>query len=274
MADPQKIEKRFGVMRGAKRIWAVASIHGQVDKLIALHEKLGAKLQPGDRVIYLGNVIGRGPDVRGTLDELLRFRCEVMAFDPAEAQHVFMLRGSQEEMWQKLLQLQFATDPRQVLEWMLGQGVDATLAAYGSSKKDALLEGRRGAMELTRWTNALRSSMQQTPGHWDFIGALRRAVYTEDEDGEKGLLFVNSGLDPSRPLEAQTDSFWWDSNRFTRISEPYGDFKKIVRGYDLMHAGLVEKDLTISIDGGCGFGGKLLCVGLTPEGVALELLEV
>ena len=136
MADPQKLEKRFGVMRGAKRIWAVSSVHGETDKLKALHDLLGPKLKPGDRLIYLGNVIGRGPDVRGTLDELLHFRREMMALEPAE---------------------EFATDPRQVLEWMLSQGVDATLEAYGSSKADALMEGRRGAMELTRWTNALRN---------------------------------------------------------------------------------------------------------------------
>ena len=66
MADPQKLEKRFGVMRGAQRIWAVSSIHGHADKLRDLHDKLGPKLQPGDRLIYLGNVIGYGPDVRGT----------------------------------------------------------------------------------------------------------------------------------------------------------------------------------------------------------------
>ena len=176
MADPQKLEKRFGVIKGAARIWAIGSVHGHAEKLRALHEKLGPKIQTGDRLIYLGNVIGRGPDVRGTLDELLRFRCEVMAADPAEEQHVFMLRGSQEEMWQKLLQLQFATDPTAVLEWMLGQGVASTLEAYGSSKTDATLEGRRGAMEMTRWTNGLRSAMQNVPGHWDFIGALRPII--------------------------------------------------------------------------------------------------
>ena len=274
MADPHKLEKRFGVIKSAQRVWAVGSVHGHAEKLARLHEKLGPRVKPGDRIIYLGNLIGRGPDVRATLDELLRFRCEFMALDPAEEPHVFMLRGSQEEMWQKLLQLQFATDPQAVLDWMLSQGVGATLQAYGSSKGDATLEGRRGAMEMTRWTNSLRAAMQAAPGHWDVIGALRRAAYTEEADGEKGLLFVNSGLDPSRPLEAQTDSFWWDSNRFSRIAQPYGEFKKIVRGYDLMHAGLVEGDYTISIDGGCGFGGSLLAACLTPGGVVLELLEV
>ena len=172
-------------------------------------------------------------------------------------------------MWQKLLQLHFATDPRSVLSWMVDQGVGATLKAYGSSPEDALAEGRRGPMELTRWTGGLRAAMQKIPGHYELLGALRRAAYTEDN----GLLFVNCGLDPSRPLEAQTDSFWWDSNRFGRITAQYGSFKRIVRGFDLMHPGLVEGDFTLTLDGGCGFGGPLLSACLTPDGKVVELAE-
>ena len=267
--ENQKLEKRFGVITGAKRVWAVASVHGEAARLKALHEKLLRHWKTGDRVVYLGNLLGRGGDVRGAVDELLAFRREVMAREPAEEPHVLLLRGSQEEMWQKLLQLQFATDPRSVLAWMVDQGVGATLKAYGSSPEDALAEGRRGAMELTRWTGGLRAAMQQTPGHYELLGALRRAAYTDDNQ----LLFVNCGLDPSRPLEAQTDSFWWDSNRFGRISEQYGPFKRIVRGFDLMHPGLVETTYTVTVDGGCGFGGPLLAACLSLTGDVQEVVE-
>ena len=267
--ESQKLEKRFGVICGASRVWAVASVHGEATRLKNLHEKLLRHWKTGDRVVYLGNLFGRGADVRGAVDELLGFRREIMALEPAEEPHVFMLRGSQEEMWQKLLQLQFATDPRSVLAWMVDQGVGSTLKAYGSSPEDALAEGRRGAMELTRWTGGLRAAMQQAPGHYELMSALRRAAYTEDNQ----LLFVNCGLDPSRPLEAQTDSFWWDSNRFGRISEPYGAFKRIVRGFDLMHPGVVETKYTLTVDGGCGFGGPLVATALSPSGEVVETLE-
>ncbi|MEX0923519.1 MAG: hypothetical protein WD489_03295 [Rhodovibrionaceae bacterium] len=268
-SESPKLEKRFGVIPGARRVWAVASVHGEAERLKKLHGKLLAKLRDGDRIVYLGNLFGRGADVRGAVDELLGFRCEAMAREPAEEPHVILLRGSQEEMWQKLLQLQFATDPRSVLAWMVDQGVGPTLKAYGSSPEDALAEGRRGAMELTRWTGALRAAMQKAPGHYELMSALRRAAYTDDNQ----LLFVNCGLDPSRPLEAQTDSFWWDSNRFGRISAQYGSFKRIVRGFDLMHPGLVETAHTLTIDGGCGFGGPLLAACLRPSGEVEELLE-
>ena len=42
----------------------------------------------------------------------------------SDVDDVAYLRGNQEEMWQKLLQLQFATDPRGVLKWMFEQGVE------------------------------------------------------------------------------------------------------------------------------------------------------
>src|SRR3546814_18686442 len=60
-------------------------------------------------------------------DLLLRFRSLFLARPDAFACDVVHLRGSQEEMWQKLLQLQFATDPRAVLQWMLDQGLAASL---------------------------------------------------------------------------------------------------------------------------------------------------
>ena len=102
---------------------------------------------PGDRLVYLGNFLGRGPQkcARPSTSCWLsaagcsRGRCS-FAYDVA------YLRGGQEEMWQKLLQLQFAPNPREVLGWMLSQGVGATLAAYGGDPRRAKSRcPRRGA---------------------------------------------------------------------------------------------------------------------------------
>ena len=45
------------------------------------------------------------------------------------------------------------------------------------------------------------------------------------------VLFVNRGVDLSRPLSAQNDCFWWGYQNFSLISKPYNTFKRIVRGY-------------------------------------------
>lgn len=45
--------------------------------------------------------------------------------------------------------------------------------------------------------------------------ALRHAAFTD----ERGLLFVHASIDPSRPLTAQGDAFWWGVNT-SSISPP------------------------------------------------------
>ena len=134
-AGRRRDDERFAVLRPAPHTWAVAAIHGEADRLADLHAALAERLRPADNLIYLGNLLGRGPAVGRTIEELLLFRRAMLARRGADPRAIVYLRGGQEEMWQKLLQLQFATDPREVLTWMLGQGVGATLEAYGGSRE-------------------------------------------------------------------------------------------------------------------------------------------
>ncbi|MGF1628907.1 MAG: hypothetical protein ACFCUT_05515 [Kiloniellaceae bacterium] len=280
MGDPQK----FTILRAARRVWAVSSIHGEIDALNRLHRAMTARLQPGDRLVYLGNLIGRGAAVTATVDSLLRFRSLFLARPDAFVCDVVHLRGSQEEMWQKLLQLQFATDPKVVLQWMLDQGLAASLESYGIAPAEGLREAAAGPRQLTRWTGALRERIQAHAGHWQLLGSLRRAACTERHDGSAGgpgpdnqgwgLLFVNAGLDPERPLEAQKDSFWWGSSGFAAIDRPYGSYRRVVRGFCPQHPGLELGDFTATLDAGCGFGGPLLAACFAVDGNIVDEIEV
>lgn len=256
-------------LRGAARVWAVASIHAEVDRLITLHDRLYERIEPRDRLVYLGNLIGVGARSPETLDELLGFRRGFLLRPGAEADDVAYLRGAQEEMWRKLLHLQLAPNPAEVLDWMLSRGVGATLAAYGGDVEEARAACRAGVLALTRWTGALRRSVARHAGHGELMMALRRAAYTEDER----LLFVHTGLDVTRPLAAQSDSFWWSSSAFEAIDAPYGRFRRIVRGYDPEHGGIAAGRLTASIDAGCGFGGPLVALCITPDGGEADRVE-
>lgn len=270
-------DQKFAPLGRPRRIWAVAAIHGEADRLAALHDDIGTRFLPGDRLVYLGNMIGRGGGVRATLDELLAFRRDLLAMRGVIPTDIAYLRGGQEEMWQKLLQLQFAPNPVAVLQWMLGQGIDATLAAYGGDPQQGLAAARDGAVSLTRWTNQLRAAQRAAPGHDNLFSALRRAAFTSDRDGQPtGLLFVNAGLDVTKPLALQGDSFWWGGASFPRITEAYGDIVRVVRGYDPTHAGTgpVAGPHAVSLDGGTGFGGRLACGCFAPDGTILELVEV
>lgn len=269
---------KIAVLRRARRVWAIASVHGEAGQLAAVHREVAAHFAPGDRLVYLGNVIGRGGNALAAVDELLTFRRAVIGAHGMFASDVAILRGAQEEMWQKLLQLQLALDPGQVLEWMLDHGVAATLEAYGGDVSDGVRAARSGAAACARWTSALRDAIHRHPGHNALFSALRRAAVSEPEpcaDGTENaaLLFVHAGLDVSRPLATQKDSFWWSTGRFHDLDKPYGEFARVVRGYDNAHAGIVSGPYTLSIDTGCGFGGPLTAVCLDGTGGIVEQIE-
>ena len=136
---------RFARLRGARRVWAVASVHGEARRLARLHDLIGARFAQGDRLVYLGNYLGHGEDVRATIDELLDFRRRVLGRPHGFACDVVYLRGAQEEMWQKLLQLQFAPNPGEVLALMVRAGVEATVLRLWRRSAPGLRGGARRA---------------------------------------------------------------------------------------------------------------------------------
>ena len=269
-AGRRRGDERFATLRPATHTWAVAAIHGEADRLAALHAALAERLRPDDNLVYLGNLLGRGPAVARTIEELLVFRRAMLARRGADPQAIVYLRGGQEEMWQKLLQLQFATDPRGVLTWMLGQGVGTTLEAYGGNREAGLSAARQGALALSQWTSGLRDRLRGCDGHNALFGALRRAAF----DADRQILFVNAGLDPARPLDEQRDSFWWGAGDFERLEEPYGSFVRLVRGFDPRHRGMRLGTVTVTLDGGCGFGGSLIAACLDRRGELVDSIEV
>jgi len=262
----------FTALPPGRLTWAVGAVHGEAERLSALHAKLVTHIGPGDNLVYLGNFLGRGTHVAATVDEMLLFRRALMAWqieDEQDGGSIVYLRGSQEEIWHKLLQLQFAPNPRQVIEWMLSQGVGATLEAYGCSIEEGRTAAALGAVSLSRWTNRLRATIRGRDGHDRLMSALKRAAFTEDQT----LLFVNAGVDTSRGLSDQSDSFWWRGRTFEDIDRPYLDFARVVRGFDPLQHGFAIGDNTASIDSGCGFGGPLTAACFDTEGQLVQTIE-
>ncbi len=260
---------KFATLQRAERVWAVAAIHGDAERLIRLHGEIGRRFRPGDRLVYLGNYLGYGSDVCGTVDAMLAFRCALMARAGMRACDIVFLRGGQEEMWAKLQQIHLALNPTEVLDWMLGRGVGATLESYGASAMRGLSRARSSAVELARWTGELRQTVLAHPGHAMLMSALRRAAFTDDG----ALLFVHAGIDSSRPLEAQGDSLWWGGGDFDSIDQPFGGFLKVVRGFDRAGNGLRLTAVTATLDGGCGFDGQLNAGCFDSRGDMVDLVE-
>jgi serine/threonine protein phosphatase 1 len=174
-------------------------------RLAQLHDAISERFQTGDRVVYLGNYVGPNGTVFGTFDELFDFRRRVLGRPGGDACDVVFLRAAKEEMWQKLLQLQFAQDTGELLHWMVRAGMEPTIRAYGGDLRQGFAACRDGARAITRGTSALRGVMNATPGHTALFASLRHAAFTQD----CGLLFVHAAIEPSRPLSEQGDAFWW-----------------------------------------------------------------
>ncbi|MGC2525825.1 MAG: hypothetical protein WA417_24745 [Stellaceae bacterium] len=257
-------------LRGAKRVWAVAAVHGAAQSLARLHDQIGERFRNGDRIVYLGNYFGHGEAVRAAIDELLDFRRRVLARRNGFCCDAVFLRGAQEEMLQKLLQLQFAPNPGEVLTWMANAGVEPTVRAYGGDLRQGFAATRDGPRTITRWTMALRGAVNAAPGHTMLLSALRHAAFTE-EDG--GVLFVHAGVDPARPLAAQGDAFWWGRKDILDLEAPFAGFRRVVAGIDRQRRGLVEREFAVSLDGGAGRGGRLLAACFAPDGAVLDRLE-
>lgn len=264
--------EKFGCLDRANRIWAVAAIHGDVTALAKLHKEIIPRFFAGDRLIYLGNYFGNMPTAIETLDELLNIRNRLMeVVDGAKPDDFIYLRGAREEMLTKLLQLQFAPNPSEVMDWLLNHHMGPVMESYGTVERMARAMSREGTLSISRWTGSLRRKINDHPGHAQLLSSLRRAAFTRDGR----LLFVHASVDTTRPLNMQKDNFWWDNGHFNDINEAYNGFSRVIRGYDHANEGVeLNHPYRSTLDGGCGRGGTLNALCFSPHGDVMDRLTI
>jgi serine/threonine protein phosphatase 1 len=270
-AFQRSVDFRFSTLKGARRVWTIPSIHGEAERLRGLHDQLLRQIKPGDRIVYLGNYIGRGADSAGVVEEILAFRRMVLAVAGFQPGDIVYLRGQQEELLQRVFQLQFASSPWVVYEWMLEQGLGATLGSYGIDMREGLNAAAADTGRLARWTGFVRHMIYRHEAHDVFFGALKRAAYTATEG--KPMLFVNAGVKTDLRLEDQGDRFWWGGDDFQTITDAYDPYARVVRGYDPQRRGLYINCVTATMDNGCGFGGSLACASWLGDASIGQIFE-
>ena len=142
-----------------------------------------------------------------------------------QPEDIVFLRGAQEEMFLKLLQLQTAPNPSDIIRWMFEHGVDKTIESYGFDKDEIVSISNQGTMSINRLTQSIKNVVSKNSAHNEYFLNLRHAAFSDT----KKILFVNRGVDVSRPLSAQNDCFWWGYQNFSLINKPYNSFLRIVR---------------------------------------------
>ena len=221
----------FIELKKSSKIWAVGSIHSNLNSFNSIKEFLLNNFEENDKLIFLGNVIGLGNNSKETLSSVIDLRFNLMSKFKLKPDSVIFLRGAQEEMFSKLLQLQLAPNPSEIIEWMFDHGVNETIKSYGFPEDEVINVASSGTMNISKWTKNLNKVVHNTSGHTQYFLNLRHAAYSHT----KKILFVNRGVDVTRPLSAQNDCFWWGFQNFSLIDKPYKTFIRIVRGYESEH---------------------------------------
>lgn len=139
-------------MERPRRLLAIGDIHGHLSALDAL---LGVvRPSPGDQIVFLGDYVDKGPDVKGVINRLIEF---------GESHNVVFLRGNHDQM---LIDARRDPDKVAVIETLAGK--DA-LASYGNGD--------------------LRSALDRvSANHWKFLEETRDYLETPD------YIFVHGGI--------------------------------------------------------------------------------
>lgn len=206
-----------------KRLIAVGDIHGQLDMLRLLLDKV--QPTPEDKFIFVGDYIDRGPDSKGVVNFLLDFKRHF---------NVVCLRGNHEDMLLAFLNL----DPNAHYgEAYLYNGGEYTVRSYAG--QNATFSDLKNAIPET---------------HLEFFKQLKYYHI------EEGFLFVHAGIVPGVPIEQQRPvDLIWIREEF--LYSPTGIDKVVVFGHTPLKTPLITDD-KIGIDTGAGYNMRISAIEL------------
>ena len=222
-----------GSLPPGRRVYAIGDIHGQRDRLGAVHGLIAADLaaRPGRSamLIHLGDYIDQGPDSAGVVALLAAGR-------PVAGLSVVNLLGDHERMLLDAL----SGDRAAATDWLWAGGREA-LASWGLDP----------GLPREAWEAAL------PPDH---IAWLRSLDLTHREGS---YLFVHAGIRPGVKLADQTaDDLVSMRQPFLSTEQDLGVV--IVHGHSTLPSAQVAAN-RIGIDTGAGIGGRLTCAVLEDD---------
>jgi serine/threonine protein phosphatase 1 len=215
-------------------LYAVGDIHGRLDKLDAMLDAL--PLGPGDRLIFLGDYVDRGPASAGVVDRLI---------EVADAYPCTFLLGNHESMFLDYLGWRgasyFGSDV------FLANGGDSTLASYGCGEDPGEI---RLPAKHEAFFRALR--LHHVEGAYVFVHAGLGKTLARAGDVDWAL------------RHARAEELLWDRTH-TEASHDLG--MTVVYGHTPRPDFQVRWNLpySIGIDTGAVYGGPLTAIRLPDE---------
>lgn len=228
------------------RVYAVGDIHGRLDLLDALLLQMeadnAARGQANTIVIFLGDLIDRGPDSAQVVQRLMELG--------AEAENVRFLLGNHEEVFLKAME-----GDLKALPFFLRIGGKPTVLSYGISSS------QYAAAEYPDLLDLLQANVPQA--HLDFLSSFEDVIVIGD------YAFVHAGVRPGVPLAEQVPgTLRWIREEFLDHESPAD--KIIVHGHTICDE-VEERSGRIGIDTGAYASGRLTAMGF--EGAERWVLQ-
>jgi serine/threonine protein phosphatase 1 len=219
------------------RAYAVGDVHGRLDLLdqllAAIEQDVGRRPPRKTLLVFLGDLIDRGPDSRGVIERLRTFRHEQL--------RPYFLAGNHEEVLLRLLK-----GERGILTSWLKYGGAECLASYGFEPSRLDVSNERSALSLIR--NIIPES------HSSFIASFADTLSFGD------YLFVHAGIRPGIELSLQSQSdLRWIRSPFLEDDSDHGAI--VVHGHTISSE-VEDQRNRIGIDTGAYRTGMLTALGL------------
>lgn len=227
--------KRYRAPAG-ERIYAIGDVHGRLDclkeLLRAIDEDDRSRSAANTTLIFLGDLVDRGPESRGVVDLAMRMN---------EAGQCVFLMGNHEE-----IVIRAWEGERQAASLLHRVGGRETLLSYGV---DAAVYDEATTDEVSEMVGQL------IPGdHIQFMRSFRDRFQIGD------YLFVHAGIKPGIALDAQDPAdMRWIRREFLESGRDHGAM--------IVHGHTVREDVEapgnrIGIDTGAFATGKLTAIGI------------
>jgi serine/threonine protein phosphatase 1 len=222
------------------RAYAVGDIHGRLDLLDLLLAEIEADIaaRPSRKnfIIFLGDLVDRGPDSAGVVERLRTYQCP-------EARMIF-LGGNHEEVLLNILGGQRGVLP----SWLKFGGVECA-ASYGIDTLELARVHEDAAIEM------IRAQVPRT--HREFLESFADTFRFGD------YLFVHAGIRPGVAVDEQSrKDLRWIRDPFLSDAKEHGFV--VVHGHTIVER-VEERSNRIAIDTGAYHSGVLTALAIEDE---------